>query len=220
MKILFAIFIYILININISHAQHSISIHGGGSVSNLQKYGTPTALEGAGVYSDLFSTTPYFSPYLGGEYEFHFEPYIFSAGISFLTIGADNFFYKNYSTAEMYLTLPLLIGRKWEVSNDFSISAKAGFDLGWKILNFGEIASAGNIDKANANIGAAGVVQVNWKRTSFGARLHVGLSNYFSWNVNNSKEQVHFRHSAVTLYVGYTLWKSKLKAAASQPNLK
>lgn len=213
--------ILLLIICNSYHisAQHNISIQGGVSISNLQKYGSKTALQGAGVYSDLFSTTPYVAPYLGVEYEFHFKPYVFSTGISFLTIGASDFFYKGYNTAEMYITVPILVGRRWLLPKNFAITARLGFDLGWKVLNFGDVATAGNMNRANGNIGAAGVLQGTWKKFSLGARIHVGLTNYFSWDVNNNKEQIHFRHSAVSVYLGYKIWDSSVVKAKKSKRL-
>ena len=48
-----------------------------------------------------------------------------------------------------------------------------------------------------------------WKNLRFGTRFHLGLTDYFSWDVNNGKDIVHFKHASITIYLGYTLWNSK-----------
>ena len=207
-KIIFIIIFSLGVFINLS-AQHNISINGGLSISNLQKYGSPSALKKISVHNELFSTTPYYCPFLGLEYEFDFKRYRFSSGLSFLTMGANDFVFSNETTAEMYLSLPLLAGIKWPISSKTSIMIEAGAEFGLQILNMGTVLLGSRINKINGNIGLVAGIEGAWKNLRFGTRFHLGLTDYFSWDVNNGKDIIHFKHASITIYLGYTLWNSK-----------
>ncbi len=191
-------------------AQHSISLEGGATVSNLQKYGSKIALEDISK-SEMFDTKPFYFPYLGLSYEFDWHPFCFSTGLSFLTMGATDLIIKNTTTSELYLNLPVLVGRKWDISADAFVSAKIGAEFGLKIINIGELVLAKNYNQLGSNIGAVGVIEGVFKNFKLGARLHIGLTNYYSWKMKSNQEIVDFKHSSLTIYLGYILWRNKNK---------
>lgn len=189
-------------------AQHNISLQGGLTISNLQKYGTKSALESMSFYSDIYTTIPFYCPYLSLEYEFDYKKYRFSTGLSLLGLGANNFVFDNHSTAEMYLTLPLLAGIKWDLPKNFSITVEMGVELGIRVFNIGNVVLAKNTGRIGGNIGAVAGLETGWKNFRLGARLHIGLTDYFIWETSGSDEKVYFKHASGTVYLGYTLWKS------------
>lgn len=192
-------------------AQHSISIKGGMTISNLQKYGNEQALKDINLYYDgMFNTTPFYNPYLSLEYAFDYKPFRISSGLSLLSLGANNFIEKNSSTGKIYLTIPLLIGRKWRIVNNFSITAEIGGNFGLKILNIGDVELAKSMDRIEGDIGITGGLETSWKKIKLGTKLQIGLTNYFDWTtqINNNTQRVDFRHSSITFYIGYTLWSS------------
>lgn len=188
-------------------AQHNIALQAGITISNLQKYGSKVALENISLYGDIYNTTPLYCSYLSVEYEFDYKSYRFSTGLSFLSMGANRFVFEDSNTGEAYLTIPILAGKKWTLPKDFSITVEIGIEPGIRILNIGQVALASR-NKIGGNIGAAMGVEASWKNLRIGARLHIGLTDYFIWETSGSDEKVYFKHASGTVYLGYTLWKS------------
>lgn len=207
MKKILSCFI-ILYFINTSFAQHQISIHGGWTVSNLQKYGDQVKIQRISAPGAMFATRIYHFPYLAGAYEYDWEAFRFSTGLSFLTLGADNYFIPDEAVASMYLTVPLMVGRKWKLSDKTSLTASLGAEFGVRLMSTATITLASDMIRVRGNINAAGGLELQHKRFKFGAKLHIGLVNYSHWGTN---PRVHFRHSGITTYIGYLLWQRPTK---------
>ena len=214
-KIIFIIIASLGIVINLSAQQHNIALNSGFSISNLLKYGSPAALKTINVYyGELFNTSPYYSPFLGIEYEFDFKRCRFSSGLSFLTMGADDFFFPNEPTGVTYLSLPLLAGIKWPISSKTSIMIEVGAEFGIEILNIGTVTPGNRFfnkinGKIEGNIGLVAGLEGAWKNLRFGTRFHLGLTDYTTWDVNYGKDITYFRHYSITIYLGYTIWNAE-----------
>lgn len=195
--------ILLLFIVTFATAQHQISIHGGWTISNLQKYGDKAEIKKISAKGAMFDTRIYQFPYLAAAYEYDWGAFRFSTGLSFLTLGADNYFLPNEAVASMYLTVPLMAGRKWQLSDNTSLTASLGAEFGVRLMSTATITLASDAFRVRGNINAAGGLEVQHKRFKFGAKLHVGLTNYGSWGTT---PRVYFRHSGITAFIGYVLW--------------
>lgn len=210
MKYIFII-IYLFFNSHIQ-AQHKISLYGGWTASRLQVYfkeGVSTSTN-----SEVFDFSFLHSPYLAMEYEYDWKKLRISTGLSMTCMGTGRFWGEDQPWAGLYLNIPIIAGLKWDLPKNWSITAETGIEAGLKLSAIGvvfladtDFISNGVLykKKVQGNINGVLGLEANWKRFRFGTRLQVGLTDFNVWN-----NIATMKHLAITTYIGYTLWDSKL----------
>lgn len=124
-----------------------------------------------------------------------------------LTLGSSSVFIKNLALAELYLTIPLIFGKKWNLPKNWSLTAALGFEVG---VYRSAVSGVTFMGKSDWNMNAILGLEANWRRFRFGARLQVGLTIYeVIYNVKDRSKDIALRHSGLTVYLGFTLWDSK-----------
>lgn len=189
-------------------AQHRLSITGGWTFSSLYKTGTPKAFENHYYYADLFRFSPIHMPDLGIKYTYQYKFFRFSTGISFLSLGTRDFFWKGTGWAHLYLLVPLLFGRQFEVTKNFTFTLEGGLEAGTSIMNVGSIIILGR-EQSRPYLGLSIGIEGQYKRFFIGMRGHLGLNNFDYYTFNAQQETLYFKHMGGTLYLGYTFWDSK-----------
>ncbi len=178
-----------------SQAQHQISAYGGWTVSKIQQKIKSNTQQGT-EYNQLYQLPILHSFYMAFKYEYHLKRFRFSTGISHTVFGTSSFFFKDTPWTTTYLNIPLMIGSTWKISKQTSLTAECGIEAGLEIG-----VSPNKISNQSYGI-IAGVVglEFQWKRFRLGSQLHLGLTKY-----RNTSYSI-LRHSAITTYLGYTLW--------------
>ncbi|WMX14880.1 hypothetical protein [Aureispira sp. CCB-E] len=202
-KILFTVLILHLLILNLK-AQHKISAYGGWTASKIQTFYSSDAKKHT-VDDDLFVLPILHSPYLSFEYEYDWKQLRLSTGISTTIWGTSEFFGDTQPWAEMYLNLPIIAGIRLDLPKNWNLTIESGFEAGIRILNVGVYFLDDFTPKFRGNLNAILGVEANWKQFRLGTRLQVGLTTFRYWD-----DDLWFKHSGLTTYLGYTIWDSTI----------
>ncbi|MGH1339729.1 MAG: hypothetical protein ACRBFS_26660 [Aureispira sp.] len=209
MKNIIVIFFLFFESCTTSFAQHQLSVTGGWTFSTLYKVGTKEAFETSYYYANLFRFSSIHLPNLNFKYNYHHRSLRFSTGISFLSLGTRDYFWQGTDWAYLYLTVPLLIGHQFKLSNQWSLVTEGGVEIGTSLDKVGSMVSAIHIGKKLPYIGLVLGVESNYKRFVLGIRGHLGVNDFYHFEFNAQQETLYFKHIGGTLYLGYTFWDSK-----------
>lgn len=211
--------------VNNNQAQHQLSIQGGWNFSSLYKVGSRETIQASTFNAEIFAFTPIHLPYLGVKYNYNLPSsnLRFSTGISFLSMGAMDFFWKGTRWAYLYLTVPLMVGTSFKVSDQVNLAIEGGVEGGASLTNVGDLENAARIGQTRYYAGILLGGEFNYKRMSLGIRGHLGVNNFDRWVFTAIQETMYFRHIGGTVYIGYTFWdsakakqKKQLKAVAKK----
>lgn len=199
---LFLIVLTFLITNQHIYGQHKISAYAGWSASKIQIDLSPDVQKGP-TFNEFFALPIFHSPYAAFEYEYDWKRLRFSTGLSVGTWGASEFFGDHLPFAEMYLNIPIIAGGRFLLPKEWGLTIEGGVELGMRLTNIGIYFIDDYDFKFRGNINAVVGLEADWKRFRFGTRLQIGLSTFRYWNAD-----IGFRHSAITTYIGYTLFDS------------
>jgi hypothetical protein len=208
MKKLFLLVALASLSSNTSFGQHSLSITGGWTFSTLYKIGTPTAFEHHYYYSDLFDFSLIHFPNFNLKYNYNAQAFRFSTGLSFLSIGTRDYFWKGTRWAYLYLTVPVLVGRRFKFSKHHSLALEGGIEAGTSVMMVGDLVNAAKFKETLPYVGLILNIENSYKRFIFGIRGHLGLNNFDYYVFSTPQETIYFKHISGTVYIGYTFWDS------------
>jgi len=150
-------------------------------------------------------TLPILHTFYGAvEYEYDFKMLRFSTGLSFLTLGTNDYFLSPVQTwRTWYTNVPLILGVKFNLPHDIRFIIESGVELG---LESGSDINALSQDRGKYlfHVNAVTGIELEWNRFRLGSRLQIGLTTF------RNIQETSLSHSAITTYVGYTLWDSQL----------
>lgn len=198
--VLFFLYFSIIIN---SQAQHQLSAYGGVTFSKIQKTTNPSATTNA-MDNDLYAFPILPAGYLALEYEYDWKFLRLSTGLSFLTFGTSEFLFRDAAWETWYIAVPVIGGVKWNLTKDFDLTIETGLEIGYEIGTGVWVLSYGDDPWGTLN-GIVGI-EAKYKRLKWGVRLQYGLTKF---RVLGANGETTLRHSALTAYIGYTLWNSK-----------
>ncbi len=188
-----------------SQAQHKISAYGGWTASKIQVFLSPDKRKGP-IFNDLFKLPILHKPYLSFEYEYDWKKLRLSTGLSIAIWGSSAFWGDPDIWAEMYLNLPIIAGFRLDLPKNWNLTIESGFEAGMRLTNLGIYFYPDDYEfKFRGNLNAILGVEANWKQFRLGTRLQVGLTTFRYWN-----DDIWFKHSGLTTYLGYTIWDSKI----------
>lgn len=122
-----------------SAAQGQISIHAGGTVSDLRIHHPPIDQIEPG-FQTLLQLPPLVCVYIGLEYEHQFEAWRIGTGLSLLTMGAGRSRAFGTPMAYSYFTVPLTLGYQVFAYRQWQLTVKGGFEVGhWGLNEFRSI---------------------------------------------------------------------------------
>jgi len=194
-------------NISLVLAQHSISVTGGWTFSTLYKVGNKEALKADALYG-LYNLSLFHAGNISTKYEYSYNMFRLSTGLSLLSLGANDFFSKNFDIAYMYLTIPALFGYKKNFSKDLSLVIEAGGEAGVSVSRVGSVEVLGRRGKTRYYVGLLLGIEGKYKRFSFGARFHLGLNDFEDHTFSRNEETLYLRNIGSTIYLGYMIWDS------------
>lgn len=197
------IFFLVFTFINNSQAQHKISAYGGWTMSKIQKRIDPALKKGA-IYDEFYAFPILHAGYMGLEYEYDWKFFRFSTGLSYVILGSSEFVFRDTPWETWYITVPVIGGVKWDLPHNFGLTLEAGVEVGFEIATGILVSTAAYNPWGNVN--AVLGVEANWKQFRFGTRLQYGLTKF---RIMGSRQEITLRHSALTTYIGYTLWDSE-----------
>lgn len=203
-KYLFLIVFFLHILLTNSQAQHKISAYGGWTASKIQVFLSPDKRKGP-IFNDLFKLPILHKPYLSFEYEYDWKKLRLSTGLSVTIWGTSEFFGDTQPWAEMYLNLPIIAGLRLDLPKNWNLTIESGFEVGVRLTNIGIYFLDDFDNKFRGNLNAILGAEANWKQFRLGTRLQVGLTTFRYWN-----DDIWFKHSGLTTYLGYTIWDSKI----------
>lgn len=188
--------IYLLFCSSVCYGQSQISVQAGWTAAQVRAY--ERSSNGMQNLVDLADFPILHSAYIGAEYEYDYRKLHVSTGLSFMTFGskADPFF--GHPWPIFYWVVPVLGGYKTTVAKDLDLLAEAGVDLG---LQQGQ--DFVNVDYYRFNVNVVVGAELHWKRFCLGTRFHWALTNFRVF------EPFSYKHTAITTYIGYTLWDHK-----------
>lgn len=205
MKKILSIFLVSYFLISNIKAQHKISAYVGWTASKIQTFYSSNAIKRP-VHDDLFALPVLHKPYVAFEYEYDWKKLRLSTGLSTTIWGASAFFGDPDIWAEMYLNIPIIAGFRLDLPKKWNLTIESGFEAGMRLTNLGIYFYPDDYEfKFRGNLNAILGVEANWKQFRLGTRLQVGLSTFRYWN-----NDIWFKHSGITTYLGYTLWDSKI----------
>lgn len=205
MKYILSLLIAICIS-NASVGQSKINIYGGWTPSKILVYATEE-LRQRTYFSDLYRLPVYHSPYFALNYEYTHKSFVFTTGLSCFVLGTSEFFLADHSMAMMYINIPLFGGHKWNFSKGWGLKIEGGAEVGVGALNMGLVTFLSTANQTRMNVNLTLGVEGEWKRLRFGTRVQVGVTDYQEVGPSPTARGV-LRHSAITTYIGYTLWDS------------
>lgn len=189
-------------------AQHNLSVTGGWTFSTLYKIGTTEAFEDHYYYSDLYDFALIHFPSLNLKYNYRHQTFRFSIGISFLSMGTRDYFWKGTRWAYLYLTIPVLAGHQFKLSENCALVIEGGIEAGASVMIVGDLVNLSKFEKTLPYIGLVFGLESNYKRFILGTSFHLGLNNFDNSSGTTRQETIYFRHIGGTVYIGYTFWDS------------
>lgn len=188
-------------------AQHRISVTGGWTFSTLYKVGNEEALKADSHYG-LYDLSLFHAGNINVKYEYNYQSFRLSTGLSLLSLGANDFFSRGFDIAYMYLTVPILFGYKKDFSKDLSLVIEGGGEAGGSVSRVGSVEVLGRRGQTRYYVGLLFGVEGKYRRFSLGARFHLGLNDFEEEYFNKEKDVMYLKHIGGTIYLGYTIWDS------------
>ncbi|BDS10806.1 hypothetical protein [Aureispira anguillae] len=190
--------------------QHSISINGGWTYSNLYQLATKEAFEASYYHKELFDFGVVHMPFLGMKYEYIYHSLRLSTGINVLSMGANHYYLEGAENIYMYLTFPIIVGYQFNFKNNYSLVLEGGVEGGTSIANVGSVVALARYKQTRPYIGLLLGLEGKYKRFSLGAKFHLGLNVFdkFVFGATYDDDTLYFKHIGGTVYLGYTLWNS------------
>jgi hypothetical protein len=199
MRITITLIIYFIIYTQSIIAQSRISLYGGWTASKLRAIYDKNVYSPSPAAEYAFINFPFLHTiYMGGEFEYDYKKLRLSTGFSFMAIGAGRLpVFPEYPWVTAYYTFPLLGGYNLKLDKGWNIVFEGGVEIGIQrggsVLQTGRGARWGNI-----NVVAA--VETEWKHFRLGVRGHLGVTTF------RTIDPIIYKHTAITTYLGYTLW--------------
>ncbi len=197
--ILFLIFIIFQ---NFIQAQHKISAYGGWTASKIQVYSNTQKNP---LDDELFAFPILHRPYLSFEYELDWKKLRLSTGLSTTIWGTSSTWGGTLQWAEMYLNLPIIAGLRLDLPKSWNLTIESGFETGIRLTPLGVYHLDDFEAKIRMNVNIILGIEANWKQFRLGTRLQIGLTTFRHFN-----DDIWFKHSGLTTYLGYTIWDSKI----------
>lgn len=186
--------LFVFISCFVANSQHRISLSGGVTSSKIVEFRKANISVGS-AYDDLHQFPIHHGIYGSIEYEYRFEQFQLSTGVSVLEFGTSNYIVGPWVT--YYIGLPIMLGYHWTLPKDFGITLEIGADMvvetSSTILN--------NNNMQLLTLGTIGL-EVLWKRLKLGVKGNFSLNPFRDWNT------AYLHHSGVTIYAGYVLFDS------------
>lgn len=189
---------------NTIQAQHKISAYAGWTASKIQVYLNPNTQKSP-VHHELFAFPIFHSPYVAFEYEYDWKKLRLSTGLSVATWGTSASWGGTLAWAEMYLNIPTIAGFRFDLPKKWNLTVESGLETGIRLTNIGVYHVDDFEFRVRINVNAILGVEANWKQFRLGTRLQVGLTTFRRFN-----DDIWFKHSGITTYIGYTIWDSKI----------
>jgi hypothetical protein len=184
------------------YAQSRISAYGGWTASKIRAIYDKNTYQPGPLAGDSFVSFPFWHTInLWGEFEYDYKKLRLSTGFGFMAIGAGSSpGFPSYPWVTAYYTFPLLGGYKLELDKGWDIVFEGGVEIGIQ-LGGGTVRTGGGARWGNINIVTA--VETEWKNFRLGVRGHLGVTNF------RRIYDILYKHTAITTYIGYTLWDHK-----------
>lgn len=189
---------------NIIYAQHKVSAYTGWTASKIQTFYSPDARKSP-IDDELFAFPILHRPYVAFEYEYDWRKLRLSTGLSTTIWGTRASWGGTLQWAEMYLNIPTIAGIRFDLPKNWNLTVESGFETGMRLTHLGVYHVDDFEFRVRINVNTVLGIEANWKQFRLGTRLQVGLTTFRHFN-----DDIWFKHSAITTYLGYTIWDSQI----------
>ncbi|MBL4649738.1 MAG: hypothetical protein JKY03_08405 [Aureispira sp.] len=203
-KILYLTILFFSFYHNSSQAQHKISAYGGWTAAKIQVYSNPNTQKSP-IDQELFAFPILHKPYVAFEYEYDWKKLRLSTGLSTTIWGTSASWGGSLQWAEMYLNIPTIAGFRFDLPKNWNITLESGLETGIRLTPLGVYHIDDFEFRVRINVNAILGLEANWKQFRLGTRLQVGLTTFRRFN-----DDIWFKHSGITTYIGYTIWDSQI----------
>lgn len=192
-----------------SFAQSKLNLQTGITISRIRAVYDPSVRKGTS-FGDFSNFIPYYHPFLGVEYEYVHNKIRISTGVAFTAFGSGNTpLFGNIPWPTFYWLIPVLGGYVIPCTKDVRLLLEGGIDIGLQQGESGIFYEGTRWGNINAVVG----IKLQYRRFHLGIRGHWGLTNFRYF------PPITYKHTALTTYLGYTLWyqaKSKARRLKKQ----
>jgi hypothetical protein len=188
--------LFLIINLQ---AQSRISLYGGWTASKIRAIYDKNSFTPGPLFDEFFVNFPFWHTiYMGGEFEYDYKKLRLSTGFTMMAMGAGGMpLFPEYPWVVAYYTFPLLGGYHLKLEKGWDLTVEGGVEIGIQNGNPGGPQTPG-AHWGNINVVAA--VETEWKHFRLGVRGHLGVTTFRTF------DPIIYKHTAVTTYLGYTLW--------------
>lgn len=192
MRSLLVLTVFTIITSNIHAQQHLIDLGAGITFSEA------IVIDNKNTFFNTYSRGQDMF-FFFAKYTCRFRQLQFSTGVS-----AWQYLVQSRPVGGAYLSIPVLVGRYWEVNKDVTLSVEAGLDWARVIANTRSTFHRDLMGESTwwTLFGTANV-EVNWKRFNLGLRGQICLAEHV-----HSPTGARFWLVGLCTYLSYNLWDS------------
>lgn len=208
MKIYFILFGLFLVTSSTAQTQHQVGVVGGYTLSKVRAL-FPSNHQPNFMDKDYTTFSFCHAAYLGVFYEYAPQKLRYRVGLDAVTLGASNVPSpepdSDYPWYSYYLTLPLIVTYPIMLGKQVYLSPQVGLEPGLQWGNPAVILVGQG--KYWGHLGLLLGLELEYKRWRLGVRGQYGLTDFLTL------PPYRYRHTALTLYLGYTFYDSSVAQA-------